>query len=409
MANLALRIGIAIVVSGLIWVFSLSFIRDNRAHWTEVSMQSVSAEMGDQTDTQKELDWIDLQQSVIYGVAILLTIAAWSLALLTVEGDTAKKGKRFSQIGMLLLMIPLVAACSPRNYVQVTPPNYAIVISMSNTSGQSIGNDFSNAELVSVNRIVVEQPLCSSDFGRSERCYDKMVIEVPGAPESRVYTKDPDTGTSGADEAICFEASGVNGCVDFSVVAIVERDNAICYANKVGIRNMGDFAFHFEALPLAESLDTRVVQIASARMVEETATLNPLDLAASKFAIFDGIRDEIVSAVYEQTCITILSLDLNGGIRWDSEAVQSTIDDAIVLQNQITLAQQQASLDGIEAQNLINRMNAFVELYGVDVAVQLITLQEWDGSFMPSSWTEFVQPTETETVATVEAPEDTGQ
>lgn len=387
----------------LVGVFTLFAYRANRLKWTKESLRTVYDNMGDQVAIKNSLTLINLELLGIIVLAIILVIGAWYL-LFKARPNNSKKGSMpMSMLFVLLFGSVFLTGCGTE-YVTVTPPNYAVVISMDAPTNQATGNDFSNANLVNVTQIRVNRPLCAPLSGSSTRCPDKIIAEVPGAPQSRAYTKDPNTGTSGADEAICFEASGVNGCVDFSVSAVVLREDAACYASKVGVFPVNETNYHYAALPLSEALDTRMIQIASSNMVLATAEMNPLELATTKFTVFDGVKQTIIDEVHSQTCITINQLDLSGGIQWDSVAVQETIDDAIVLQNEIMLAKKQQELQDQEVLNLKRKFDAYIEAYGEETAKLLITLDYWDGSFMPSSWIDEVVSSPVETVATTENP-----
>lgn len=340
-------------------------------------MDTVRDNMADQVTIQQEITLINIQWGLILALVLIAIGLVWYLSY-------GKEIKRFFGLGALALVMLIMSGCS-MEYVIVTPPNYAVVVNMKTPTDQAVGNDFSNAELVNYTQIKISTPLCAR-WRSDDRCPDKLVAEVEGSPQSRAYTRDPNTGTSGADEAICFEASGVNGCVDFSVSAIILREDAKCYANKVGVRPVEGSKFHFKAVPLAEALDTRMIQIASAQMVKATAEMNPLRLASDKFTIFDEVKPTILEEVHNQTCITINHLDLSGGIEWDSTEVQATIDDAIVLQNKVVLETERRKLQEKQVDNMMFRVRTYEEQFGLDAALEIIAMEQWDGSFMPSQW-----------------------
>lgn len=361
----------------IIAVVTIFVLRNIRHQWTIRSMDMVRNNMSNQIDIQNDLMLIDISWWVALFLGISFTLLVWYLAY-------GKNLKKYLGFGSIAVMALFMSGCS-QQFVTVTPPNYAITINMNEKTDQAVGNDFGNGELVNVTRITILTPFCAR-FRSPTRCPDKLVAEVEGAPVSRQYTRDPNTGTSGADEAICFEASGVNGCVDFSVSAIIKREDAKCYANKVGVRPVEGTNYYFKAISLAEALDTRLVQIASAMMVAETATSNPLDLAVTKFTTFAKLKDGIIDEVYDQTCITVNRLELSGGIKWDSIEVQATIDDAIVLENMVTLEERRRDLQDRQVANLKARVDAYAHDYGQDAALYLIAVEQWDGSFMPSQW-----------------------
>lgn len=368
----------ALLISILLGAVSSVALRYIDHEWTLVSMQQAVDNMGD--------------QNMIKNMMLMWTLAWWALLLLTILliGIVwylfyRRQFRNIFGPAMALMALFLLSACSSSETVVITPPNYGIVIDMSSPSLQATANDFGSGELMEVTQQRVNMTKCA--LNSVDYCPDKLIAEVPGAPESRIYTLDPNTGTAGANQALCFEAQGVNGCLDFSVSAIILRENARCYANKMGVKPKEEGGttsrFHFEATPLAQALDSRVIQIAGALMTEATSDKSPLTLAYEKFSVFENLQTRLTEEVYERTCITLTDSGINGGVQWSSPEVQATIDQAVTLQNQIELAAKENEIAAVQAKGIIARTQMYSATFGLDAAIRLVQVEKWDGSYMP--------------------------
>jgi len=351
--------------------------------WTRASLRQVSNNMGDQVAIKAQMNMWNIIRMLSWAAAVLVVAAPWLLGY-------RRQLKQLVAPALALMLLPLMTTgCSTSyNTVIVTPPNYAIVVNLNSPSNQATGNNFGNGELLNVSQVVVEQKRCEGGVWQAnDYCPDKLVAQVPGAPESRIYTKDKDSGTAGTNQALCFEAQGTNGCLNFSVTAIVLRDNAMCYANKMGVTadkaedgTISRYSYH--AKSLGDALDTRVLQIAGAEFAKVTANQSPLDLALMKFGLFEESKPKIKKAVEEATCITIQDLGINGGIVWDSQGVQDTIDQATIVKNRIELAGRENEVADIQAAGVISRTEAISKMFGVDAAVELQRIMKWNGSYL---------------------------
>jgi len=343
--------------------------------WTLVSMRQVSNNMGDQIAIRNEMRmWtVAWWTTLVLGIALILLV--W----------TAMYGKSLKGLFAVIFAAMLLTGCSTQYAVVITPPNYAIVIDMNAPTNQETGNSFGNGELVNLTQVRITTHRCA--VNSNDQCPDKMVAQVQGAPESRIYTIDPNTGTSGAKQALCFEAQGINGCVDFSVSAIIDRQDARCYANKMGVHPVIEedgqaSRYNFVATPLSEALDTRVIQIAGAEFARATSDRSPLSLATEKFGLFEAMKEEIVAAVHDKTCITLTDLSINGGIEWSSPGVQETIDQATIVQNRLELAKKENEVAAIQAAGMVARTKVYSDAFGLDAAIRMAAIEKWDGSYM---------------------------
>lgn len=397
--NRYVRLSLVVIFSALA-LLGLATISERLSNaMTTISLRAVTSNMGDQIAIHNDLRFLQVAQVGLWAIGLGLVFLTW----LTLYREQIKS---FIAIVLGVLAVTVLAGCNGTSpTVIVTPPDYAIVISSAAPSNQAIGNDFGNGDLVNVTQIPVWVGKCPQigNAAATWDCPDKLVATVQGSPESRIYTLDPTTGTAGANQALQFEAQGANGSLDFSINAIIKREDAKCYANKMGVKPKVDTKtntasrYEYRATSLADALDNRVIQIAGAEFAKAVKDISPIDLAEKKFDLFESVKPRIIALVHEQTCVTVNDMAINGGVVWGSKAVQDTIDDAIVTRNRQQLAAMQNELDLTLANGLIARTKAYSEAFGLEAALDLARTAKWDGSALPLF--NFGLPTNTQTVS----------
>jgi len=369
-----LALGLTAVV-GLILTTGLGYIQ---AQWTNATMELARHNMGNLVSLRANANMWGLIYWAVATIGVALIIGFWALLY-------RKQLKSLKTMFLSVLLLFLLAGCIPTDrVVLITPPNYGIVVSLSDTTDQATGNNFDQGQLLNVTEQSITLTRCA--VNSPDMCPDKIVIEVQGSPESRLYTKSANSGTSVSNQALCFEAKGANGCVDFSLSAIIERNDVKCYANKMGVKPStiaDDAKFHFFATPLTEVLDTRVIQVASAQFNKSVATVSPLELALKKFDLFDGVKQSIMDEVHNQTCVTLTNLAISNGITWDQPEIQDQINQATILANQLILVDQQNQLLAKQNDAFIARALEMEKQFGLEAAVRFMQVQKWDGSYLP--------------------------
>lgn len=292
-----------------------------------------------------------------------------------------------------------VSGCATSyNTVFITPPNYGIVINLNDPSSQVTSNGLDGGKLMDVTQQTVTMTKCVATLQSTDRCPDVMVVEVPGAFVTRIYTAESNSGTSETKQSLCFEAKGANGCVDFTVTGQVLKEAAKCYANRVGIKPVGEgdeARFHFKAIALEDTMDNRVIGVASGIFSQKVSIISPLTLALDKYTLFDEIKSEIVQTVYDQTCITIdpKNMYISNGIVWSDPIIQDQINQATVIANQLELLKQKNDLLKQQTEALLDRAKVIEAEYGLEAAIRFLEIQteqmkidKWTGD----SWIPFL-------------------
>lgn len=303
-------------------------------------------------------------------------------------------------------LMSLSACATSYNTVFITPPNYGIVINLNDPSSQATSNSLNGGKLMDVTQQTVKMTRCVTTLQSTDRCPDVMVVEIPGAFVTRIYTAESNSGTSETKQSLCFEASGANGCVDFTVTAQVLKDGAKCYANKVGIKPVGEgdeVRFHFKAISLEDTMDNRVIGVTSGIFSQKVSTKSPLSMALDKYTLFDEIKTEIVQTVYDQTCITIdpANMYISNGIVWSDPTIQDQINQATILANQLELLKQKNDLLKQQTEALLDRAKVIEAEYGTAYALEFLRVQtdqmfidKWNGQgylpFMNQSIPDYV-------------------
>ncbi len=359
----------------------------------EVAIASARDNMGDQTQYKALSNLLSVAQYVQWLIGIALILGTWYLLF-------KRELKVLLTTSALAIVASLMLGCAGEevHVVTITPPNYAITINANVPSSQVTSNNFGDGELVNLTQVQVIMSYCKLSLGTtSDKCPNIRVAQVPGSPEARIYTASASSGTSSSTQALEFEASGSNGSLDFSVVAIIKKEDAKCYANKMGVRpvmeNGKPSVYNFAAIPLADALDTRVVQIASAEFAKAVVDTNPVELAKKKFAIFDATKPSINKVIYERTCITIVDEQVNGGVVWSSQKVQDYIDRVIIVNNELDLVPVEVALAQKRQDAFMKRLNQYRDQYGLDAALRMMELEKWDGTGVPLNRFPVNQPT----------------
>ncbi len=301
----------------------------------------------------------------------------------------------FKRIVFTLLSLVLLASisgCTTDIYtVFITPPNYGIIINLNDPSSQATSNNLENGTLMTVAQQRVNMKPCVVNMANKSSCPDAMVVEVPGAYVTRIYTTDANSGTSENKQSLCFEANGANGCVDFTITAQVLRDNAKCYANRVGIKPVGqgdEARFHFRAVPLDNykdengveqpgTLDNRVIGVASGIFSQAVTQKSPLTMALEKYGLFNNVKQQIIDTIFKQTCITIKPDDMyiSNGIVWSDQTIQDQINQATILANQLELLKQKNELQKQQSEALLDRAKVYEKECGTACALEFLRIQ----------------------------------
>lgn len=308
---------------------------------------------------------------------------------------------------LLVIASMALSACGTSfNTVFITPPNYGIVINLNDPSSQVTGNSLDTGTLMTVTQQTITMKRCVTTLQSTDRCPDKMVVEVPGAFVTRIYTAEANSGTSQTKQSLCFEASGANGCVDFTVTGQVLKDAAKCYANRVGIVPVGtgdEARFHFKAIALEDTMDNRVIGVASGIFSQSVANKSPLSMALDKYALFEELKPIIINTIYDQTCITIdpKNMYISNGIVWSDPTIQDQINQATILANQLELLKLKNDILKQQTEALLDRAKVIEAEYGTAYALEFLRVQtdqmfidKWNGQgylpFMNQSIPDYV-------------------
>lgn len=312
----------------------------------------------------------------------------------------------------LVLAVMLSACGTSYNTVFITPPNYGIVINLNDPSSQATSNGLEGGTVMNVSQQTVTMKRCVTTLMNTDRCPDVMVVEVPGAFVTRIYTAEENSGTSDTKQSLCFEASGANGCVDFTITGQVLKDAAKCYANKVGIEPVGtgdEARYHFKAIALEDTMDNRVIGVTSGIFSIKVATKSPLTMALDKYTLFEEVKADVIKTVYDQTCITIdpVNMYISNGIEWSDPIIQDQINQATVIANQLELLEQKNLLLKEQTKALMDRAKLIEEEYGLEAAIKFLEIQteqmkidKWSGD----SWIPFLSPATPDYVPAESAP-----
>ena len=125
------------------------FLGQINAEWTRVSIDMVKHSMSDQKPYQDQLFSIETQSWTVWVLGLLGIALSWIGAFKLNYNEWMG---RASMLMVLAILSTIITACgTSSNVVIVTPPNYVIVVDLSNASNQGEApSDFNNGQLLQV-------------------------------------------------------------------------------------------------------------------------------------------------------------------------------------------------------------------------------------------------------------------
>jgi len=148
------------------------------------------------------------------------------------------------------------------------------------------------------------------------------VVRVSRAPVNREWTADPKTGTAGKDQAIWVEsADSVGFAVGFGCTAqVLEEDTA-------------RFLYYYPSGSLDAVMDGEIRERVQAAVASRCAAESLDTLRAQKNDILKAVR-ETVEPYAKTRGITINTISMKEGFRYENPKIQTAIDNVFVAQQE---------------------------------------------------------------------------
>lgn len=163
------------------------------------------------------------------------------------------------------------------------------------------------------------------------------LIKVDRSPVTRLWTRDPNIGTSEKNEAVHVETrDSVNFSVGFSCTALIAESDA------------AKFLYYYPAGSLAKVMDTETLGRVQ-RTVQNTANRFTADDIRSHKDDIQAAVEKDLADFYHARGITITNVAMYGGLAFENPQIQKAIDDAAAAQNLRVVAQAQ-----FDAQQKVN-------------------------------------------------------
>lgn len=146
------------------------------------------------------------------------------------------------------------------------------------------------------------------------------LVKVDRSPVTREWTADATSGTSQRNEAIWIESKdSVGFSVGFNCTAFIEEADT------------ARFLYMYRSKSLAQMMDTEIRARIQAKAAEIAARYDLDDLRSHKQEIIDAVREDVI-AFFRQRGITITTIGMFGGFKYQNPEIQRAIDRTFVAQ-----------------------------------------------------------------------------
>jgi hypothetical protein len=180
---------------------------------------------------------------------------------------------------------------------------------------------------------------------------NERLILVDRNPITREWTASKDSGTKAKDEAVWVESSdSVGFSTGISITArIVSNDDAVKFlfnypAGKVraiDLRNKYKDPYEVKEVSLEDVMDTEVRARVQKVFAEEAARYKMDELRSKKNEIMKAVEEDVL-AFFKTRGITITTIAMFGGLRYENPEIQRAIDKVFQAQQDKSVAQAEA-------------------------------------------------------------------
>lgn len=167
------------------------------------------------------------------------------------------------------------------------------------------------------------------------------LVKVDRRPITREWTRSNKTGTSHKDEAIAAESKdSINFTMGIGVTAQIPEESAAV------------FLYSYPSKSLAEMMDMEVRARIHQIIAEEAGNYNVFDLPAKKNDIMKSVRDDVIP-FFKKKGIEITTLAMLGGLQFDNQEIQKSLDDVARASQQKVAAEAKRAAQEVENKTLL--------------------------------------------------------
>jgi hypothetical protein len=161
------------------------------------------------------------------------------------------------------------------------------------------------------------------------------VLKVDRSPVSREWSEEPDTGTSKKNEAIWVESKDSIGfSTGFNCTAMIKEENS------------AKFLYLYPNGSLTTIMDSQIRNEIQAVASEAAAAWKMDECREKKLEIIAAVREKVIPK-FEATGITITTIGMFGGFKYEDKEIQNSINNTFVAQQEkiVSAAQLVAQTD----------------------------------------------------------------
>lgn len=307
----------------------------------------------------------------------------------------------------LLLMVVMMTGCwrdyDVPEFIDIGPNESAFLLPK--TGNLEKQAQFSSEEYLKKNMVTVKRVQITHIWQNTGRwdydgkwVPDVLLIKVNRQPVNREWTTDATTGTDKRDQGIWAESRDSVGFSTGIVISamIDEKDAAL-------------FLYKYRSGDLTAVMDTEIRVRVQTVFSDTAAEYDMSDLRAKKAEIIKAVREDVVP-FFKSRGITISTIGMTGGFKYENKQIQEGIDKVFLAQREkeISAAQLAAQADkntrmGKEAEAIANKelqiakakaeaqemliavaekaakSTMFLKLRELEIKAKMI--EKWDGAF----------------------------
>lgn len=296
---------------------------------------------------------------------------------------------------LLFQLLFLIIGCAPMKveYLEEIQANEtAFLVPLEGASKDSQGK-FMSVDYLKENKIATKRISLPQRWRKTGRGWwsgqwilTSRILKVDRTPITRILTIGKDTGTSTGNQAIWVESlDSIGFGIGINLTAMIKEENAAL------------FLYSYAGRSLADILDGNVRSYISSCLSREFANYNLEKGRSQKNQIITKTNLE-TTAEFEKYGITITTLGLTEGMKYENEAIQKAIDDKFVAEMQIEIQAQknlsqakenERKIDMAKAERLAaeefaraaeaRKKQVDVEIAQILAGAKLEMAKKWDG------------------------------
>lgn len=249
-------------------------------------------------------------------------------------------------VGCLILGVLFIRPYDVPEFIDVDSSESAFLIPLEgNTSNQSAFQSVKYLEekKVATKRVQITHQWRQTGYMPRDGQYVGTVrlVKVDRRPITREWTRSHKSGTSSKDEAIAAESKdSINFSIGIGVTAHIPEESAAV------------FLYSYPSKSLADMMDMEVRARIHQIIAEEAGNYPVFELPAKKNDIMKSVREDVIP-FFKKKGIEITTLAMLGGLNFDNQEIQKSLDDVARAAQQKVAAEAKRAAQEVENKTLL--------------------------------------------------------